>query len=249
MASTWLSLHVHLVFATKNRRPLIVPALQDGLHRHLGGVVTGLGAVADTTGGVADHVHMLIGLRATHCLADLVREVKKASSVWAAARPAGQGFGRQEGYAAFTVGATGLPALRHCIAGQAGHHRTVSFRDEFVRLLDEAGVAWDERFLMWQFDLTARRCDPSGVGSSSGGRNPRVFDPGLPSATPSGSARTPWVASVDRPHPIPRHGVGEPVLCRGEAQPVPVASLRQVLPPPSGVGLPDGTARRPPSHP
>jgi REP element-mobilizing transposase RayT len=84
MSSTYLSLHYHLVFSTKDRRPLIRDAWREDLHAYLGGTVRGLDGVPESVGGVADHVHLLVGLRATHTLADFMRELKKASSVWAA---------------------------------------------------------------------------------------------------------------------------------------------------------------------
>jgi REP element-mobilizing transposase RayT len=80
--STFLSLHYHLVFSTKNRAPFIKPAWIDQLHKYLSGTVVGLKGIPQATGGIEDPVHLLFGLKATHCLADFVRELKKASSVW-----------------------------------------------------------------------------------------------------------------------------------------------------------------------
>jgi REP element-mobilizing transposase RayT len=77
VASTYLSLHYHLVFSTKNHEPLITPTWRPRLHEYLGGTVNGLGGISQIVGGVADHVHLLVGLKANHCLADIVRELKK----------------------------------------------------------------------------------------------------------------------------------------------------------------------------
>src|SRR5712692_8325715 len=82
MPSTHLCLDFHLVFSTKERRPLIVPAWRDRLHAYMGGSIRTLGGVPVAIGGTVDHVHLLLGLRATHRLADVVREVKVASSKW-----------------------------------------------------------------------------------------------------------------------------------------------------------------------
>ena len=82
MASTHLSLHYHLIFGTKNREHFIDPQWRSRLHEYLGGTVSGLGGFPQGVGGVADHVHLLVGLKATHCLADFMRELKKVSSVW-----------------------------------------------------------------------------------------------------------------------------------------------------------------------
>ena len=61
MPSTYLSLHYHLVFSTKNRAPLILPEWCSRLHEYLGGTVSGLGGFPEGIGGVADHVHLLVG--------------------------------------------------------------------------------------------------------------------------------------------------------------------------------------------
>ena len=118
MSSTYLSLHYHLVFGTKNREPLIGPEWRPRLHDYLGGTIRGLDGFPEGVGGVADHVHLLIGLRATHCLADVLRELKKASSAWVHANIGLRSFAWQEGYAAFTVSATARDAVRRDIANQ-----------------------------------------------------------------------------------------------------------------------------------
>jgi len=61
MASTYLSLHYHLVFSTKNRTPSIDAAWRPRLHEYLGGTLRGLSAFPQQIGGVADHVHLLAG--------------------------------------------------------------------------------------------------------------------------------------------------------------------------------------------
>lgn len=76
MASTYLSLHYHMVFATKNREGVIAPQWRSRLHEYLAGTISGLGGFPQGVGGVSDHVHLLVGLKATHCLADVVRELK-----------------------------------------------------------------------------------------------------------------------------------------------------------------------------
>ena len=82
MPSTHLSLHYHVVFSTKDRVPSIAAAWRERLHAYLGGVVRNVNGVPEAIGGIADHVHLLIGLRATACLADVVRDVKAVSSRW-----------------------------------------------------------------------------------------------------------------------------------------------------------------------
>ena len=82
MSSTHLSLHYHIVFGTKNHEPLIQPSWGGKLHAYLGGIIRTANGIAESVGGVSDHVHLLIGLRATHRLADVLRELKAVSSDW-----------------------------------------------------------------------------------------------------------------------------------------------------------------------
>jgi len=147
MPSTHLSLHYHVVFSTKDRRPLIAPEWRDRLHAYLGGVVRNLDGVAESVGGVEDHVHLLLGLRATHCLSDLVRDVKSVSSRWVHEEIHLAGFAWQEGYGAFTVSASQRETVGDYIARQEEHHRHRTFQEEYVALLRRCGVEFDERYL------------------------------------------------------------------------------------------------------
>lgn len=148
MSSTYLSLHYHIVFSTKGRMPLIQTSWRHNLHEYLGGVIKGLGGFPEKIGGVEDHVHVLVGLKSTHCLADFVRELKKASTSWIQEETKlGDQFTWQGGYAAFTVSATSLEAVRDYIAKQEEHHRVKSFREEFVAMLEKAGISYDTKYL------------------------------------------------------------------------------------------------------
>jgi REP element-mobilizing transposase RayT len=146
MSSTFSSLRYHIVFSTKERRPLIHASWRDRLHAYLGGIVRNLGGVAEAVGGVEDHVHLLLNLKTTHCIADLMREVKKDSSAWANEN-FGRHFGWQEGYSAFTVSQTHAKAVREYIGTQEQHHRKADFRSELKTLLEKNGVSYDPKFL------------------------------------------------------------------------------------------------------
>ena len=147
MSSTYLSLYYHLVFSTKGREPVIAQAWRAKLHKYLAGTVEGLGAQCEIVGGTADHVHLLVKLRATHTLADFMRELKKASSTWVHEDLAERAFAWQEGYAAFTVSASAVDEVRRYIENQEEHHRERSFREELVIMLQRSGVKFDERYM------------------------------------------------------------------------------------------------------
>ncbi len=146
MGSTFYSLHCHVVFGTKERRPLIRPEWRARLHEYLGGTVRGLGAVAEAVGGVGDHVHLLMSLRTTDAPAELVRELKKASSVWAADKHE-RWFAWQEGYSIISVSRTHVPVVRRYIANQESHHGKIAFASELERLLEKNGVKYDPNYL------------------------------------------------------------------------------------------------------
>jgi len=147
MSSTYLSLHYHLVFSTKGREPIIATAWQHQLHKYMAGTVKGLGAQCEIVGGTADHVHLLATLRATHTLADFMRELKRASSVWVHSDMSKPEFAWQEGYAAFTVSASAVDEVRRYIENQEEHHRERSFREELKLLLQRSNVKFEERYL------------------------------------------------------------------------------------------------------
>ena len=140
MSSTHLSLHVHVVFGTKHQRPLIRPEWRERLHAYIGGAARTLEVVPEAVGGVADHVHPLLGLRATHRLADVMRDLKRTSSAWVHDTIGDKEFEWQDGYGAFSVSASLRDTVREYIASQEEHHRKKSFQDEYVELLRRSGV-------------------------------------------------------------------------------------------------------------
>jgi len=147
MPSTHLSLHYHVVFSTKERRAFIDEPWRERLHAYLGGSVRTLGGVPEAVGGVGDHVHLLVGLRATHCLADVVRDIKSTSSEWVHQTIKLAVFSWQEGYGAFTVSASQLEVAKQYIANQAEHHRKKTFQEEYRELLVKSGIEFDEKYL------------------------------------------------------------------------------------------------------
>ena len=107
----------------------------------------GSGDVSQRYAGLfADHVHLLVGLRATHCLADVLHELKKESFIWVHDEIGVPGFAWQEGYAAFTVSPSARSDVKLYIAHQEEHHRVVTFQEEFRRICKKYGVEIDERY-------------------------------------------------------------------------------------------------------
>ena len=141
---------VHIVFSTKDRAPLLDFSVRPALHTYLAAVARNAGCECFRVGGVADHVHLAIGLSRTITVAQLVEKLKTPSSMWVKTQSPGlAGFAWQRGYGAFSVGHRELEVLRTYIDGQEEHHRGRTFQEEFRGMLEECGVAFDERYV-WE---------------------------------------------------------------------------------------------------
>jgi len=139
---------LHFVFSTKGREPFLKDDFRDELHAYIGGIVSRLGGRLLRAGSVADHVHLLLAQPRSASVADLMREIKSGSSSWIKGRGPGlKRFAWQAGYGVFSISPGHRPALERYIDGQAEHHRTVTFQEEYRRLLRKCGVTWDERYV------------------------------------------------------------------------------------------------------
>ena len=148
MAQTLVSLMVHVVFSTKQRRALITPAVEPELYAYLGGTAKNLASRCLAIGGTENHVHLLISQSKNMALSDLMEEVKKSSSKWIKTKgPQFRTFGWQDGYGAFTVGQSTVEALKQYIARQKEHHKRQTFEQELVAFLKKYRIEYDERYL------------------------------------------------------------------------------------------------------
>jgi putative transposase len=140
---------VHTVFSTKDRRPFLRDrALREELHRYLGGILTNLDCQPIIVGGVEDHIHTLSALSRTCEAAEMVKEVKRGSSLWIKTKsPDLQDFAWQNGYGIFSIGFSQVRPVRNYIAEQEKHHRKVSFQNEFRQLLKRYEIDFDERYV------------------------------------------------------------------------------------------------------
>jgi len=147
MPATHLSLHYHLVFSTKNRVPWIATDWRADLHAYLGGIVSGIRGVPLAVGGIEDHVHLLVGLRATHRLDYVLRDIKADSSGWVHKVVGQKKFAWQSGYLGLTVSPSQIERVKHYILNQEKHHRRQSFQEEYLELLRLSAVEYDERYV------------------------------------------------------------------------------------------------------
>ena len=139
---------VHCVWSTKNHAPVLMSSLRERLWPYLGGIARENGMKALAVGGVIDHVHILISLRATLSVARAIQLLKGNSSKWIHEAFSNRAlFGWQEGYGAFSIGVSGVEATKRYIRNQAEHHRKRTFREELRIMLRRHGLEYDERML------------------------------------------------------------------------------------------------------
>jgi REP element-mobilizing transposase RayT len=118
------------------------------LHAYLAEVTRNAGCACFRVGGVADHVHLAVGLSRTTTIADLVSELKTSSSMWMKGRPADvSGFAWQRGYGAFSVGPDDLDAVVAYIDRQEEHHRSRTFQEEYLAFLTKYALEFDGRYV------------------------------------------------------------------------------------------------------
>ncbi|MFP5277522.1 MAG: IS200/IS605 family transposase [Acidobacteriota bacterium] len=142
MAHTYASNFIHCIFSTKDRSSLIPAARTTELYAYLGGIARGEGFSLIAAGGTANHLHLLFDLPASCALAHAVQKLKGSSSRWM-----GKGFAWQEGYGAFSVSPSQIEVVKRYIQNQEQHHRKRNFEEEFVALLRNCGIEYDERYV------------------------------------------------------------------------------------------------------
>jgi len=126
--------------------PLINKDWRERLHSYMGGIIKGLGGVPLAIGGIEDHIHLLVGLKSTHRLDYLLRDLKADSSAWVH-RELKKKFEWQKGYSAFTVSPTSIEGVKKYILNQETHHGKESSGSELVKLLKASGIEYDEKYL------------------------------------------------------------------------------------------------------
>jgi len=148
MPDSYTNLVYHIVFSTKDRRPLIKADHQVRLYDYIGGTIRAAGGISLELNGTEDHVHLLAKLRPDRALSDVLRDLKANATGWMHdVFLSLKNFSWQRGYGAFSVSYSNVEEVRHYIARQKEHHQKISFRDEFIQFLRANGIEYDERYI------------------------------------------------------------------------------------------------------
>ena len=148
MPNTYTQIYIQVVFAVNGRQSLITPSFKEDLFKYIGGTMRNAGQKLIAINGMPDHVHILVGLKPTVAISDLVKDIKVASSRFINDKKLVRGrFSWQEGFGAFSYSQSHLSNVASYIENQERHHARRSFRDEYLSMLKSFQVQHDERYL------------------------------------------------------------------------------------------------------
>ncbi len=152
--STHHGILLHVVFSTKYRRPLLADAWRDDLFAYVGGIIKDHKAVLLKSGGIEDHVHLLIRFHPEFAVSKTVQLLKSNSSKWINEnRKLRMPFQWQRGYGAFSVSPSMATKVKAYLVNQKEHHTEQTFKEEYLKMLDNHGIEYDPRYVFEQESL------------------------------------------------------------------------------------------------
>jgi putative transposase len=153
MPNTYTQVHIHFVFVVKYRNGLINKNWKDDLYKYITGIVQNNDHKVICINGMPDHVHLLIGLRSTQSMAELMKDVKQSSSKWINQNKlTNTKFEWQEGYGAFSYSKSHLAKVINYITNQETHHAKKTFLEEYKEMLEKFEVEYDERYIFKELE-------------------------------------------------------------------------------------------------
>lgn len=148
MANTYTQIHIQVVFTVQNRDCIIQNSWKEELYKYISGVIQNHKHKVLAINGMPDHLHILIGMRPTQSLSDLMQDVKGSSSKWINQKRFTKGkFSWQEGFGAFSYGKSQITQVIDYIKNQELHHQKRTFLEEYKDFLEKFEVDFDQRFI------------------------------------------------------------------------------------------------------
>ena len=146
-------LYTHLVFAVKYRERLLKKEILPQVFSYISGIINNRKHKSIIINGMADHIHIFIGLNPNDKISNLVGTIKKSSSAFINEKRWFRGtFYWQDGYGAFSYGKSQLENVYNYIKNQDIHHMQRTFREEYVELLNQFKIEYDEKYLFDFFE-------------------------------------------------------------------------------------------------
>lgn len=148
MQGSYAQIYIHIVFAVNGRQSLINQSWEKELYRYVSGIIKNKGQKPLAINGMPDHLHILIGMKPSCCLSDLVREIKKSSNEFLKCRKyVGAYFRWQEGFAAFSYSQSNISNVIGYIENQKEHHRVKTFKEEYFQFLSKFQIGYKKEYL------------------------------------------------------------------------------------------------------
>jgi REP element-mobilizing transposase RayT len=136
MANTYTQCYFHLVFSPKNKEALIKKEWKDELEKYITSVIQNNKHKLLAIGGIADHIHILIGYNVNERIPDLIEEIKTSSTKWIKEKKMSAfKFEWQRGYGAFTHSKSQINTVIKYILNQETHHKKEIFQRRIFRNL------------------------------------------------------------------------------------------------------------------
>lgn len=148
MANTYSQIYVHIVFTVQGRLNLISKQHREELHKIMTGIISKRNQKLISIFAMPDHVHILVGMKPSMAVSDLVRDIKAGSSQhinknrWVKGR-----FSWQEGHGSFSHSRSQISQVANYISNQEEHHKKKTFKEEYLEILDNLDIEYDERYL------------------------------------------------------------------------------------------------------
>ncbi len=147
--ATFTQILYQLVFSTKNREHTLTKEHREQLYYYIWGILKNNKCTLYRINGVEDHLHIATHIHPSVSVSDLVKDIKVSTSIWIKEQKLFPNFNAwQEGYGAFTYSINEKDALVKYINKQEDHHKTKTFREEYIELLQEHFVEFDEKYLL-----------------------------------------------------------------------------------------------------
>jgi putative transposase len=151
MADVFSQIYIHLVFTPKHRQALIHPSWEDRLYKYITGIVQTRGHKMLAIGGMPDHIHIFIGQKPAETISDLVLEIKKQTNDFIKTEKLSpHKFDWQNGFGAFSHSRSQVDIVCKYVLNQKEHHRQKTFKEEFLKFCDDAGIEIGKKqFFEW----------------------------------------------------------------------------------------------------
>ena len=148
MGDTYTQLYIQLVFAVKGRRSFIQHTWEEELYKYITAVVQNDRHKMLAINGMPDHIHLFVGLHPAIAIADMVKDIKRASNNWINDKGfIKEKFEWQNGYGAFSYGKSQIDRVYKYIQHQKEHHKKQSFKTEYINLLTLFEIDWKNEYL------------------------------------------------------------------------------------------------------